>query len=101
MSQEAREHVMKNDRLPLKINTRFILLEQVNMSRSMTAIGSNYRRTMTQAIVRVNKGLGKGMANSRKEINSMAEEVETMRLQLNDLKICKTKLQNQVNRCIV
>ncbi|XP_048432878.1 root phototropism protein 3-like [Pyrus x bretschneideri] len=101
LSQEAREHVMKNDRLPLKINARFILLEQVNMSRSMVAIGSNYRRTMTQAIVRVNKGLGKGMANLRKELNSMAEEVETMRLQLNDLKICKTKLQNQVKRCIV
>lgn len=96
LSQEAREHVMKNDRLPLKINMRFILLEQVNMSRSMTATGSNYRRTKTQAIVRVNKNLGKGKANSRREINSMAEEVETMRLQLNDLKICKIKLQNQV-----
>ncbi|ONI04557.1 hypothetical protein PRUPE_6G328100 [Prunus persica] len=101
LSQEAREHVMKNDRLPLKITTRFILLEQVNMTRSMTAIGSNYRRTKTQAIVRVNKGLGKGWMNSKKEINLMTKEVETMRVQLNDLQMCKLKLQNQLKRCII
>jgi hypothetical protein len=101
LSQEAREHVRKNDRLPLKITTRFILLEQVNMTRSMTVIGSNYRRTKTQEIVRVNKGLGKGWMNSQEELNLMNKEVETMRVQLNDLHMCKIKLQKQLKGCIV
>ncbi|KAK9919774.1 hypothetical protein M0R45_028352 [Rubus argutus] len=101
LSQEAREHVMKNDRLSLKITTRFILLEQVNMTRSMTAIGSNYRRTKTQEIVRVNKGLGKGWMNSQEELNLMNKEVETMRVQLHDLHMCKIKLQKQLKGCIV
>ncbi|XP_050383172.1 root phototropism protein 3-like [Argentina anserina] len=101
LSQEAREHVAKNDRLPVTITARFILLEQVNMTRSMTAIGSNYRRTNTQAIVRVNKGVGKGWMNSQKELNMMTKEVETMRVQLNDLHMCKLKLQNQLKGCIV
>ncbi|KAL6146616.1 hypothetical protein ACLB2K_057294 [Fragaria x ananassa] len=101
LSQEARDHVAKNDRLPVKITTRFILLEQVNMTRSMTAIGSNYRRTKTEAIVRVNKGLDKGRMNSQKELNLMTKEVQTMRVQLHDLHMCKLKLQNQLKGCII
>lgn len=101
LSQEAREHVTKNDRLPLKITTRFILLEQVNMTKSMTAIGSNYQRTKSQEIVRVNKGLGKGWMNSQKELNLMNKEVETMMVQLNDLHMCKIKLQKQLKGCTV
>lgn len=101
LSQEARDHVAKNDRLPVKITTRFILLEQVNMTRSMTAIGSNYRRTKTEAIVRVNKGLDKGRMNSQKELNLMTKELQTMRVQLHDLHMCKLKLQNQLKGCII
>ncbi|PRQ42139.1 putative SKP1/BTB/POZ domain, NPH3 domain-containing protein [Rosa chinensis] len=101
LSEEAREHVKKNDRLPVKITARFILLEQVNMMRSMTAIGSNYRRTKTQAVVRVNKGLGKGWMNSQKELNLMTKDVETIRGQLNDLHMCKLKLQNQLKGCTI
>ncbi|XP_059438890.1 root phototropism protein 3-like [Corylus avellana] len=92
LSQEAREHVMKNDRLPAKIMTRFILLEQVNMTRSMTASGSNYRRTKIQAILKVSK---RGWMNSRKEIKIMKKELDKMKVQLNELQMCKLKLQGQ------
>ncbi|KAK9291466.1 hypothetical protein L1049_019414 [Liquidambar formosana] len=57
LSQDAHKHVMKNDQLPLNITTRFILLEQVNMTRSMTSLGLNYQRTRSQAIIRVSGGM--------------------------------------------
>ncbi|KAF3454447.1 hypothetical protein FNV43_RR04894 [Rhamnella rubrinervis] len=101
LSQEAREHVMKNDRLPLKITARFILLEQVNMSKSVKAMGSNYLRTKSQAIVRVTKSLGKGWMSSRKELKQMSKEVETMKMQLKDLQMCKMKLQGQLKKCTI
>lgn len=100
LSQEAREHVMKNNRLPLKIMTRFILLEQVNMARSITAFGSNYRRTKTQKIARVSNGIEKGWMSSHREMRMMKKEVETMKMQLNELQTCKLKLQRQMKRCI-
>ncbi|KAJ7977995.1 Root phototropism protein 3-like [Quillaja saponaria] len=99
LSQEARQHVMRNDRLPSKMTTQFILLEQVNMTRSMTSTGSNYRRTKTQAIIRVSKSLEKGRKNSQ-EIKMMRKEVDTMKVQLNELHVCKLKLQKQLLRCI-
>lgn len=100
LSQEARQHMMKNDRLPLKMRTQLILLEQVNMTRSMTAAGSNYQRTKTQAIIRVSKGLEKGCSlTSQKEIKMMKKEVETMKMKLNQLHMCKMQLQNQAKRC--
>jgi hypothetical protein len=97
LSQEAREHVMKNDRLPAKVMTQFILLEQVNMTRSMTASGSNYRRTKNQAILKVAK---RGWMNSRKEIKIMKKEVDKMKVQLNELQMCRLKLQGQKKRCL-
>ncbi|KAF5453992.1 hypothetical protein F2P56_023694 [Juglans regia] len=100
LSQEAREHVMKNDRLPLKIMTQFILLEQVNMTGSMTASGSNYERTKTQTIIRVSKGLENGWMNRKEEIKIMKKEVDKMKVQLNELQMCKLKLQRQVKICI-
>ncbi|KAJ0079772.1 hypothetical protein Patl1_22691 [Pistacia atlantica] len=99
LSQEARQHMKKNERLPLKLRTQFILLEQVNMTRSMTAAGSNYQRTKTQAIIRVSKGSEKGFSLTfHKEINMMKKEVETMKMKLNQLHKCKMQLQNQAKR---
>ncbi|EXC06572.1 Root phototropism protein 3 [Morus notabilis] len=102
LSQEVREHVMKNNRLPLKIATRFILLEQVNMTRSKTTVGSSLQKTKTHAILRANnKSLEKGWIKSQKEIKKMTKEVETMKVQLNDLQMCKLKLLKQLKRCNV
>ncbi|KAG7969123.1 hypothetical protein I3843_07G015200 [Carya illinoinensis] len=100
LSQEAREHVMKNNRLPLKIMTQFVLLEQVNRTRSMTASGSNYGRTKMQAIISVSKGLEKGWMNRKEEIKIMKKEVDKMKVQLNELQMCKLKLQRQGKICI-
>ncbi|KAL3573522.1 hypothetical protein D5086_024135 [Populus alba] len=55
LSKEGLEHAARNDRLPVNITTRLILLEQVNMARSMTSVGSNYQRTKTQAIIRIQR----------------------------------------------
>lgn len=101
LSQEAREHVMKNDRLPRKITTRFILLEQVNMANSMKAMGLSYQRTKNQAIVGVTKSSGKGLMSSQKELEQMSKEVETMKVELNDLQMCKIKLQGQLKKCTI
>lgn len=98
LSQEARQHMMKNDRFPLKMRTQFILLEQVSMARSMTAAGSNYRRTKTQAIIRVSKGLERGCSLASQEIRMMKKEVEAMKTKLNQLQMCKMQLQNQAKR---
>jgi hypothetical protein len=87
---------MKNNRMPLKIVTRFIQLEQVNMTRSMTAFGSKYQRTKT-SILRLTK-LGRRWMNSQKEIKIMKKEVDKMKVQLNELQMCKLKLQKQVKR---
>ncbi|KAK7277912.1 hypothetical protein RJT34_22931 [Clitoria ternatea] len=99
LSQEGRQHVMKNDRLPLKLATEFVLLEQVNMARSMTNNGSNYQRTHAQTIIRVNKDFEKRQINAQ-EIKMMSKDVETMKSQLLELNTCKIKLQKQLKRCI-
>ncbi|GFY94856.1 hypothetical protein Acr_10g0002410 [Actinidia rufa] len=85
LSQEALKYVMKNDRLPLNIITRFILLEQANMSRSMTVAGSNYERAKSQTILRITKGLGKLGINSWKEIKTMKQDVQRIKAQLGEL----------------
>ncbi|KAK7344228.1 hypothetical protein VNO77_13593 [Canavalia gladiata] len=99
LSQEARQHVMKNDRLPLKLTTGFVLLEQVNMARSMTSSGSNYRRTNTQTIIRVNKDFEKRQINVH-EIKMIRKDVEMIKSQLLELNTCKVKLQKQLKSCI-
>ncbi|XP_057425159.1 root phototropism protein 3-like isoform X2 [Lotus japonicus] len=99
LSQEARQHVMHNDRLPLKLTTKFVLLEQVNMTRSMTNNGSNYRRTNTQTTIRVSKDFEKRQINAQ-EIKMMSKDVEMMKSQLLELNTCKIKLQMQLKRCI-
>ncbi|XP_061349512.1 root phototropism protein 3-like [Gastrolobium bilobum] len=99
LSQEARQHVMKNDRLPLKLTTRFVLLEQVNMAgSSMKSNGSNYQRTKTQTTIRVSKDFEKRQINSQ-EIKMMRKDVEMMKSQLLELNTCKIKLQKQLKRC--
>ncbi|KAF7817887.1 root phototropism protein 3-like [Senna tora] len=99
LSQEARQHVMKNERLPLKLTTRFVLLEQVNMTKSMTSNESTYRRTNTQTIIRVNKDLEKRKMNVQ-EIQMMRKDVEMVKSQLKDVHMCKMKLQKQLKRFV-
>ncbi|XP_027366457.1 root phototropism protein 3-like isoform X2 [Abrus precatorius] len=99
LSQEARQHVMKNDRLPFKLVTEFVLLEQVNVARSMSSNGSNYQRTNTQTIIRVNKDFEKRQINVH-EIKMMRNDVEIIKSQLLELNSCKIKLQKQLMGCI-
>ncbi|KDP23531.1 hypothetical protein JCGZ_23364 [Jatropha curcas] len=101
LSKEARQHAMKNDRLPLYISMRLILLEQVNMTKSMTATESNYCRTKAQSSIRISKGLEKVCITPQKEIKMMKKEVEHMKVQLNALQKCKMHLQRQVKGCIM
>lgn len=100
LSHEARQHVMQNDRLPLKLTTEFVILEQVNMATLMTSNGSNYRRTNAQTIMRVNRDLVKRQINNAKEINMMRKDVEMIKSQLLEVNSCKIKLQKQLKRCI-
>ncbi|KAI4358076.1 hypothetical protein L6164_001979 [Bauhinia variegata] len=95
LSQEARQHVMKNDRLPLKLTAQFVLQEQVNMTRSMISNGSNYRRTNAQTIIRISKHLEKGQVNAQ-EIKMIRKDVEMIKSQLKELHNCKVKLQKQL-----
>ncbi|KAI9079016.1 hypothetical protein K1719_039016 [Acacia pycnantha] len=99
LSEEAREHVMKNERLPLKLTTRFVLLEQVSMTRSMTT-KKNYRRTSSQTIVRVSKDFENGWSSNAQEIQTMRKDLEMVMSQLKDLLTCKTKLQKQLKRFV-
>ncbi|CAL5208569.1 unnamed protein product [Lathyrus oleraceus] len=96
LSQEARQHVMKNDRLPMKLSTQFVLLEQVNMSWTMASNGFNYQRK-TQTNIRVSKDFEKRQMS--REIKVMRKDVEMMKLQLLDLNTCKMKLQKQMKIC--
>jgi len=100
LSQEARKHVMQNERLPLKLTTEFVLLEQVNMTTSMTSNGSSYRRTNAQTIMRVNKDLKRREITNAQEINTMRKDVEIIKSQLLKVYSCKLKLQNQLKGCI-
>ncbi|XP_062084717.1 root phototropism protein 3-like isoform X2 [Humulus lupulus] len=102
LSQDVREQVIKNNRLPLKIATRFMLLEQVSMTRSM-ASSNNNTTIKTHAFVRANnRSLGKEKCwkNCQKEIRKMTKDLETMNAQLNDLQVCKLKIQRQMLRCL-
>ncbi|OIV90849.1 hypothetical protein TanjilG_15582 [Lupinus angustifolius] len=99
LSQEARQHVMNNDRLPLNLTTRFVLLEQVKMGRSMTSNGSNYRRTNTQTVISISKDFQRRQISGQ-EIMMMRKDVELIKTQILELNTCKIKLQKQLKRCI-
>ena len=101
LSKEGLEHAARNDRLPVNITTRLILLEQVNMARSMTSVGSNYQRTKTQAIIRVNRCVENDWMTSRNEIKMMRKEVENMKMQLSELQICKMQIQRRAKGCLI
>ncbi|XWS10586.1 hypothetical protein CRYUN_Cryun38cG0009100 [Craigia yunnanensis] len=101
LSQDACQHAMKNDRLPLKIVTEFMLIEKVKVARSKSAIESNNRRTKTQTIMKVNKGLDGGYITPQKEIKMIRKEVENMKMQLSQLQMCKIKLQKQFKRSCI
>lgn len=95
LSQEARQHVMKNDRLPMNLSTGFVLLEQVNMSWTMASSGSNYQRSKTS--IRVSKDFENRQMNQ--EIKVMRKDVEMMKSQLLELNTCKMKLQKHLKLC--
>ncbi|KAJ8425044.1 hypothetical protein Cgig2_006504 [Carnegiea gigantea] len=91
LSKEAREHAMKNDRLPFNITTQFISLKQVNMVKSMVDPGSLYRRTKDQMIMNVNSESCRECMKAQKEMKMMKREVESMKMELNKLQLCKLK----------
>ncbi|KAL3538068.1 hypothetical protein ACH5RR_001434 [Cinchona calisaya] len=101
LSQVARKHALKNDRLPTNITTQLLLLEQVAMTRSLTAAGSNYQRTKSQAILRANKALGNGRTKSINEIAIMRRDVENLKVQLGELQLCRSVLQKQMKTGII
>ncbi|XP_022734723.1 root phototropism protein 3-like [Durio zibethinus] len=101
LSQDARQHATKNDRLPMKIVTEFMLLEQVKMARAMSVIESHNQRTMTKTTIKVNRGLDRESETPQKEIKMIRKEVENMKMQLNHLQMCKIKLQKQVQRSCI
>ncbi|KAI3871544.1 hypothetical protein MKW92_008666 [Papaver armeniacum] len=94
LSKEAKNHAMKNDRLPLKVTIKFLLLEQLNMTKSILTVGSNFVRTKSQAIVR--RELAKRWEKAQKEIAFMKDEMEKMKIQFNDLEKCGGTLRNKM-----
>ncbi|KAL1802322.1 hypothetical protein ACET3Z_030969 [Daucus carota] len=99
LSQEARSHALRNDRLPLNIITRFILLEQVKVTSSMTTAGSDYYRTKSQTIMKVTKNMGRKIVNSLKDLKSMKLEVEAMKEKLSNLQTCSAMLHSRAKQC--
>ncbi|KAF9605497.1 hypothetical protein IFM89_017516 [Coptis chinensis] len=97
LSKEAREHAMKNDRLPLNIVARLTLSEQVNATKSILSNNLKYRRSESEETVRATRGID----NSRwfkyhKKLQMMKAEVEKMKLQVCSLQVCKVELQRQM-----
>ncbi|KAL2468598.1 BTB/POZ domain-containing protein DOT3 [Forsythia ovata] len=101
LSQDARKHATKNERLPVNITTQFMLLEQVDMSRAFMAAASNNQRTISQAILRVSKGTGKGWISSQKEIKIMKEDVAVLKFQVGELQQRKVELQKHMNKGVI
>lgn len=90
---------MKNNRLPLKYVTSFILLEQVSVTKPRTSFGSVDRQMRSRVVLGESKCPGTSWTlNSQNEINLMKREVATMKGQLNDIQMCKTKLQGQAKK---
>ncbi|KNA22581.1 hypothetical protein SOVF_032820 [Spinacia oleracea] len=94
LSQEAREHAMKNDRLPLNISTQFILLQQVNMVKSMVNERSMYRRTKAQMIVNKQSECFK----IQKQMKIMKQEVESLKIELSKVQLCKANIKRLVRK---
>lgn len=95
LSEEARTHALRNDRLPLNIITRFILLEQVNVTSSITAAESDYYRTKSQTIVKVTKNIDMKFINSVNELKTMKLDVEAMKEKLSQLQTCSAMLHGR------
>ncbi|CAN1161379.1 BTB/POZ domain-containing protein DOT3 [Linum perenne] len=108
LSREAQSHATKNERLPLHMSTRIILLEQMKMTRSMTCSSiSDHQRPKSQTTLKMTMSnnrsiLEKGCIFSpRNEIRMMKKEVESMNMQINELQMCRFKMQQQLKRCLV
>ncbi|XP_050225927.1 root phototropism protein 3-like isoform X2 [Mercurialis annua] len=97
LSQEARGHAMKNQRLPSYVSMRISLLEQVKMAKPMTGSVSDYQRTISESIIRLSKGCLS--VTQQNEIKMMKIEVMKMKMQLNALQMCKMQMQRQVKGC--
>ncbi|XP_074304508.1 root phototropism protein 3-like isoform X3 [Silene latifolia] len=93
LSEEAREHVMKNDRLPLNITTQFILLEQVNLTKSVVESGSIYRRTKAQTIINLKADSHKECMQAHKDIKMMKQETDNIQAELNKLQECRLEIK--------
>lgn len=94
LSQEARNHALKNDRLPLNITARLILWEQAMITKSMLSNNLNYKRS--QEVVTTTKGFDRRWFKTHKELQTMKMKVKELKLQVNNLQVYSLKLQNQV-----
>ncbi|MCL7027307.1 hypothetical protein MKW94_029458 [Papaver nudicaule] len=72
LSAEEKTHAMRNDRLPLKVTIKFLLLEQVNMTRSVRWV------------------------KAQKEIVFMKDEMEKLKIQVSELEKCGGALRNKM-----
>ena len=94
LSQEAREHAMKNDRLPMNMTTQFILLQQVNMVKMMVNDGSMYRRTKAQTIISMQTECFK----VQNQMKIMKQEVDNLKIELNKLQVCRVEIKKLARR---
>ncbi|CAO2836656.1 unnamed protein product [Amaranthus hypochondriacus] len=89
LSQEARQHAMKNDRLPMNMTTQFILLQQVSMVKMMVNDGSVYRRTKAQMII--NKQTERFKLQNQMKV--IKQQVDDLKIQLNKMQVCRVEIK--------
>ncbi|KAL9248093.1 hypothetical protein vseg_021453 [Gypsophila vaccaria] len=93
LSQEAREHAMKNDRLPLNTTTQFILLEQVKMMKSAVESGSTYRRTKAQLVVNLKADSRRECRQVVKQTSVVKQEIESINFELDRMQACRVQIK--------
>ncbi|KAK9691873.1 hypothetical protein RND81_09G225800 [Saponaria officinalis] len=94
LSEEAREHAMKNERLPLNTTTQFMLLEQVKMMKPVVESGSSiYRRTKAQMIINVKADSRRECKQVVKKTRNVKHEIETIKSELSRLHACRVQIK--------
>ncbi|PIA30829.1 hypothetical protein AQUCO_05400138v1, partial [Aquilegia coerulea] len=96
LSQDARNHAMKNDRLPVNLTLGLILWEQVNLTKLTLSNNMKYKRSKPQEVVGRTKEVDKRWFKPHKELQTMKTDVEKMKVQLSNLQVFSLKLQRQV-----
>ncbi|KAF5195328.1 Coleoptile phototropism protein [Thalictrum thalictroides] len=97
LSQEARNHAMKNDRLPVNITLLLILWEQVKLTKSTLSKDMKYKRSKPkEVVIERTKELDDRWLKPLKELQTMKTDVEKMKVQLSNLQVVSLKLQRQV-----